>query len=251
MTGIGEWLSLYGEAVVTLTGIIGTAIAWTYTRRPRPRVRLLSKGLLYLEIENIGKRVAPNVELRFTPEYVPFPKRDHVYGTKNLGDMDNGQRYEFNMGLASDGETLSRLRETRISVSYDQRILFWHLKSFIHLSIAGPGIAGASADEHATPIAKIAGDTQELARTMNTLVTELQRVKDKIHTPPPTGGEDIPRKICSNCQWDQFAYIPHRRMDEFFCNNCDAVFRRSDNCDCPGMWCIHTPAPEQCVRRMG
>ena len=251
MTGVGEWLSVHSEAVVTFVGLMVTGLAWTYTRRPRPRIRLLSRGLLYLEIENIGKRIARNVELRFTPEYVPFINKDYAYGTKNLGDMDNGQRYEFDMGFASDGETLIRLRETRISVSYGRRILFWQVKSSTHLSIAGPGIVGSSADEHATPIAKIAASTEKLSKTMNTLITEVKGLKDRIYTPPPTGGEDIPFKTCTKCQWDEFAYLPHRRMDEFWCNNCDTVLRRSDGCDCPGMWCEHTPAPEQCVRRMG
>ncbi len=178
MTGIGEWLSVHSEAVATLLGLTGTLLVWRYTRRPRPRVRLLSLDILVLEIENIGKRVARNVELCFSPEYEPYDDRDHVYGTKNLGDMDNGQRYEFDMGWASSKEFLSRLRETKISVSYDRRILFWRVKSSTHLHLAGPGISGSnSAEGNNTPIGKIAKNTNDLAQTMNTLVTEVGNIK--------------------------------------------------------------------------
>ena len=242
-------LSAHSEAVVTFVGLIATGFAWRYAGRPRPRVRLLALDVLILEIENIGKRVARNVELCFEPEYVPFEGKDRVYGTKNLGDMDNGQRYEFGMGWASGDEFLRQLGKTEISVSYKRRFPLRPKRSCVKLG--GLGIAGSnSAEGGNTPIGKIATNTKALAATLKSLVTEVERIKDRIHIQPAAGGEGIPYKKCANCQWGQFAYHQHLPMAEFWCNNCDEVFRRSDSCECPGMWCEHTPAPGQCVRWM-
>ena len=63
-------LSDHSEAVITGVGLVATGAAWLYSGRARPRVRLLAQGVFCIEIENVGKRVAHQVDIRFTPPMI-------------------------------------------------------------------------------------------------------------------------------------------------------------------------------------
>ena len=90
-----EW----SEAIVQGLAALGGLWYWAFRSRPRVTLRLRNSNGLYLELANVGHRVAKQVTVRCNP---PIPweiaPREEFGPVEDFGDMDRGQRYVVLVG---------------------------------------------------------------------------------------------------------------------------------------------------------
>ena len=122
-----EW----SEAIVQALAAIGGLGYWAYRGRPRVTLRLLGSSLdLYLELTNVGNRIAKRVTITCDP---PIPwdvtvrgaPKDKFGPIEEFGDMDRNQRYVVLFGHSGRPESIEALDKTTFEVSHD---IAWGLR---------------------------------------------------------------------------------------------------------------------------
>ena len=116
-----EWSQAIIQGLVALGGL------WYAAYRSRPRVTLhlrIEQTLVYLDLANIGNRVARQVKVKCDPP-IPLkktlgPQHSHeLFGLcESFGDMDRGQRYEMAVGKSMGSELADELDKATFTVSH-------------------------------------------------------------------------------------------------------------------------------------
>ena len=232
----------WAEVAVQAEAALGAAWFWAYRSRPRVTLKLGMRGLVYLDLENIGNRTAKHVRVRCDPPINIFDK-DQFGPVEEFGDMDRGQRYEVAIGVPAKG-IVAELERSTIEVSHESTWGLRRHKSTIQFG--GAGLRRASSEDTSSPVGRIATAVGEIDRKLETIGAAVKVVGQQL-SPPVTGGDGIPDKSCEVCEWDHFIYAPLMSRTLFRCANCYVDYAIGDECECPGMWCEHTPAPRQCT----
>ena len=232
----------WAEVAVQAEAALGAAWYWAYRSRPRVALQLGMRGLVYLDLENIGNRTARNVRVRCDPPINIFDK-DQFGPDEDFGDMDRGQRYEVAIGVPAKG-IVAELERSTIEVSHESTWGFRRYKSTIRLG--GAGLRRASSEDTSSPVGRIAREVGEIDRKLETIGSAVKAVGQLLR-PSATGGDKITNKTCESCGWDHFIYVLLMSRTLFRCANCCVDYELNDECGCPGMWCDHTPAPRQCT----
>ena len=147
----------WSEAIVQGLAALGGAWFWAYRSRPRVTLRLTSSDSLYLELANLGNRVAKHVEVRCEP---PIPwkttlalaPREEFGLFEDFGDMDRDQRYVVLFGSPGKA-TASALENTTFEVSHESPWGFGRRKSKIRF---GTGVLSTIREDAPTAIGQIA-----------------------------------------------------------------------------------------------
>ena len=231
-----DWAQAVTQAAVALVAGVWAAL------RTRPRVTLTLglRGMVYLDVENIGKRTARQVRVRCTP---PFPMHhNRVLGPEvAFGDMEPGQRYEIALNTAG-ADLVQALENTVFEVSFDATWGTGRAKSTIR--VGGSGLLTVSSDDYSTPVGRVARSAEEVARKLDSMERDLSNVVSHLR-PLERGGRGIEMKACANCGWDHFFAHHLMQWTSFRCANCVTAFEAE--CECGERWCEHTPAPQQCT----
>ena len=232
----------WAEVVVQAEAALGAAWFWAYRSRPRVTLQLGMRGLVYVDLENIGKRTAKQVRVRCDPPIKTF--KDAQFGPiEDFGDMDRGQRYEVAIGVPARG-IVAELARSTFEVSHESTWGFRRHKSTIRFG--GAGLRRASSEDTSSPVGRIATAVSEIDRKLETIGAAIKAVGYQL-SPPVTGGDDIADKACEACRWGRFIYTPLMSTTLFQCANCHIDYDIHHECECPGVWCEHTPAPRQCT----
>ena len=242
-----EW----SEAIVqAIAAAIGGLLYWLSRSRPRVTLRLLSSAGLYLELVNVGNRVAKGVVVSCRPpvRYKDTLGRDSLasreaFGpVEDFGDMDQNQRYVVMVGIP--GQAVETLENTTFEVSHESTWGFRRRKATFRFG--GSGWRSTLGEGAATPIGEIATTVKKYEKKLEKIGEALDTVGRRLR-PPERGGEDIDFKSCATCGWKRFTYF-HGNIPRFWCANCNEQYEITADCGCQGMWCEHSPAPPQCTR---
>ena len=242
----GETGAEWGQFVIQALAAIGGLWYAFYRSRPRVTLRLRMTNFIYLELANVGNRVAKEVQVRCDPP-IPLPRVDKEDGfgpVEDFGDMDRDQVYV--LPLDHPGPHIADiLDKATFEVSHESTWWFGRRKSTIRFRGAG---ARRSIREDA-PMA-----IGEIAKTVKAHGKELKKTRVAIEAmgrrlrPPADGGDDLDLKACAGCGWGRFTYNGSGQYAEFRCANC-GMSHEDPDCECGVSWCEHRPAPRQCVRR--
>lgn len=231
-----EWGQAVTQAAVALV-----AAVWALSRsRPRVTLTLGLRGMVYLDLENIGKRTARQVRVRCTP---PFPMHhDRVLGPEvAFGDMEPGQRYEIALNTAN-ADLVQALEDTVFEVSFDATWGTGRARSTVR--VGGSGLLTVSSDDYSTPVGRLARSVEEVVRKLESMERDLSSAVSHLR-PVERGGRGIEMKTCGSCGWDHF-FVDHAiHWTRFRCANCETEF--DSGCECGERWCEHAPAPRQCT----
>ena len=149
-----EW----SEAIVQGLAALGALWYWAYRSRPRVTLRLLSSDGIYLELANVGNRVATHVRITCDPpipwsEIGVIARRDQFGPIEDFGDMSPGQRYTVMFGSASP-QSVDALDVTTFEVSHESTWGIRRRRST--MSFGGSGAQSSLREGTATPIGEIA-----------------------------------------------------------------------------------------------
>lgn len=243
--------SQWSEAIVQGLAALGGAWFWAYRSRPRVTLHLGLRGLIYLDVENIGDRAARGVQVRCHP---PLPIKELMGATgdigdfgpvEHFGDMDRGQR--FSVAVAGFGSNIvSTLENTTFEVSHEGT---WGLRRYRStLTFGGAGVRRGSREDASTPLSKIASAVSGHGQKLDKIGRSVDIVASRL-VPPAEGGGDISLKACAACGWERFRYVEYlggSNSVRFSCANCHEEYDNDTDCECGVMWCEHRPAPRQC-----
>lgn len=200
MKGPGIWLILgivvlvglvlwaghkWSEAIVQAAAALGGLLYWDYRTRPRVTLRVISSGGLYLELVNVGSRVAKQVELRCNPP-IPWEAKFTEPGAEIgpvvcFGDMDRNQRYVIMIRSLSP-ESADQLENTIFEVSHEDTWGFRRRKSTIQ--VRGSGWRSSLKEGTATPIGEIADDIKKQEQHLKRIA---DTIKGEKRQPPGQG----------------------------------------------------------------
>lgn len=239
----------WSEAIVQGLAALGGAWFWAYRSRPRVTLRLRSADSVYLELANVGNRVAKEVRVRCDP---PIPwnttmaisSKAEFGPVENFGDMDVDQRYVVPVGGLSKA-TAAALEETTFAVSHKRTWGFGRRESTIRF---GDSALSTIRDDAPTAIGQLVNEAKRHGKKLDRIEQAANTVADRL-LPPAEGGVEIALKACATCDWHRFCYSGDTANAAFWCANCGSQYERNMNCECAGMWCKHRPAPRQCSRQ--
>ena len=237
------WAEVFVQAAAAIAG----AGLWVWRGRARVVLRLGLRHSIHLDIENVGNRTAKDVRVNCIGGIHFLPPREgreaeRVFGPEEcFGDMERGQRYQVPILLAG-GHTKEAWGGLVFEVSCQGARGFGRPSK--RLTLGGPGLRLSIQDGSATPLAGIADDMGGIKETLGRLYDALAGLRAQFD-PPETGGS-IARKACRVCDWDRFLAFHALSGSRFQCANCNADYRTTEQCECVGVWCKHTPAPSQC-----
>ena len=241
-----EW----SEAIVQAIAAIGGLLYWLSRSRPRVTLRLISSGGLYLELLNVGNRVAKGVVVSCDPpiRYKDTLGRDSLASREtfgpfeDFGDMDRNQRYVVMVG--TPGRAVETLEKTTFEVSHERPWGFRRRKATFRFG--GSGWRTTLGEGTATTMGDIATTVKKYEQKLEEIGRAIKTVSHRL-LPPEQGGEDIDLKSCAACGWKWFTY--HGNYGPMFlCANCGETYEITADCECKGMWCEHSPSPPQCTR---
>lgn len=151
-----EW----AEAIVQAVAAAGGLGYWMHRSRPRVTLREWHRhGNVYIEVANVGNRIAKNVELSCKPP-IPFDpsSRREMIDIEQFGDMDRGQRHTLMIQLRSGHDTMEA---TVFAVSHDRT--FWFGRHTSTLDMTGSAWKWILRSDAATPLDDIARAAQILS----------------------------------------------------------------------------------------
>lgn len=154
----------WAEAVVQGIAALGGLGYWAYRTRPRVNVRIWERhSWVYLEVSNVGNRIAKNVELRFDP---PITRRDQQGGTAKIGpnetfgDMDRGQRYVIVIGYYG----MEHLEKGSLRIAHDRP--YWYGTRTATLDLGGSGWNWVAPEDIGVPLGDIATGVGQIAQKL-------------------------------------------------------------------------------------
>ena len=150
-----EW----AEAIVQAVAAAGGLGYWIHRSRPRVTLREWHRhGNVYIELANVGNRIAKNVELKCKPPlaFDPVSRREMI-DTEQFGDMDRGQRHTLMIQLQNTHDTMDA---TIFTVSHDRTFWFGRHKSTLNMT--GSAWTWILRSDAATPLDDIATAVQKL-----------------------------------------------------------------------------------------
>ena len=212
-------------------------------------LRLLSSNGLYLELANVGSRVAKQVEVRCDPpipwyDTLAMAPRGEFGPVEDFRDMDRDQRYVVLVG--SPGPlTVDVLNRTSFTVSHESTWGFRRRKS--KMRFGGSGGRSSLGEGAATPIGAIAETVKGHSQKLDEIKRAIEGVGHRLR-PPAEGGDHLDLKVCAACGWERFTYYGSGHHAEFLCADCGTKHETTE-CECEVTWCEHRPAPRQCVRK--
>ena len=190
---VTEWdgtTAEWSQAIIQALAALGGLWFWLYRSRPRVVLRLKSNAGLFLELDNVGSRVAKKVEMRVDP---PIPwkttlvtaPREQFGPVEGFGDMDQGQRYVVLVGSAVP-HTVDVINTTTFVVSHESTWGFRRRKSTRRFG--GSGGRSDLGEGAATPIGAIAETVKKQGQTLEKIEGAIQAVGRRL--PSPTEGDE-------------------------------------------------------------
>ena len=152
------------EAIIQALAGLGGLAYWA--SRSRSRVTLLlsrrNRGSTFLDIENVGSRIATQVRVACDPPIQIMvtsdgeDKIEKIFGpVEDFGDMDRGQRYSVEVDWRRDPDFIGDvLEEITFEVSHESTYGIRRRKSKMRLG--GEGVRRSSSEEASTPLGRIA-----------------------------------------------------------------------------------------------
>ena len=237
--------SEWSEAIVQGFAALGGLGYWVYRSRPSVTLRLRMTEFIYLELVNVGNRVARQVQVKCEPP-IPLPKlreEDQFGPVEHFGDMDRDQHYVF--PLDHPGRHIANLLDTAtFKVSHERTWGFGRRESTI--CFRGAGARRSIREDAPTTLG-------EIAKTAKNHGKELRKIREAVESvgrrllPPADGGDDLDFKVCAACGWERFTYYGSGQYAEFWCANCGT--KQNPECECGVTWCAHRPPPRQSVKK--
>ena len=177
--------SEWSEAIVQAFAALGGLAYWAYRSRSRVALRLKSSNGLYLELVNVGNRVAKRVEMTVDP---PIPwnstlvkaPRGEFGPVEDFGDMDQGQRYVIFVGSPTP-HTVDVLDATTFVVSHESTWGFRRRK--LTMRFGGSGGRSDLGEGAATPIGEIAKTLKNQTQTLEKVEKAIQAVGNRLPSP--------------------------------------------------------------------
>lgn len=180
-----EW----AEAIVQGVAALGGFGYWLYATRPRPTLTVRSyQGLIYIDIVNMGNRIAKQVSLHSDPPVgLHSNQSPDRHGLDNtLGDMARDQKYTFVLSF-SKGQTLQK---TAFILSHKHPFGFGRQVST--LALGGEAWAWSLQEQSASPTGAMVESISSIERSLKQIDLRLQSVDQKMDTlgggrfsPPP------------------------------------------------------------------
>ena len=185
----GETGAEWGQVIVQTLAALGGLWYWAFRSRSRVTLRLLSSSGLYLELANVGNRVAKQVEVRCDPpipwyETLAMAPRGEFGPVEDFGDMDRNQRYVVLVGSPVP-LTVDVLNETTFTVSHESTWAFRRRKSIIRFG--GSGARSSLGEGAATPIGEIAETVKGHSQKLDEIKGAIEAVGHRLR--PPTEGD--------------------------------------------------------------
>ena len=181
-----EW----AEAVVQGVAALGGLGYWLYATRPRPTLTVRSyQGLIYIDIVNVGGRIARQVRLHSDPPVGlhanQSPDRRGLDST--LGDMAQSQKFTFVVSFPQ-GQTLQK---TTFILSHKHPFGFGRQAST--LVLGGEAWAWSLQEQSASPTGAMIESISSIDQSLKQVDLRLQSVDQKMDTlgggrfnsPPP------------------------------------------------------------------
>ena len=115
-----DWGETRSGAKSSFRGLAALGGLWYAAHRSRPRVSLqlrIDKTLVYLDLGNVGNRVAKQANVKCEPTIrlwetlTPDQSNEWFGPCEDFGDMDRGQRYTMGGGLAGVLDSVTRWNE--------------------------------------------------------------------------------------------------------------------------------------------
>lgn len=190
---VAEWdgtSAEWSQAIIQALAALGGLWFWLYRSRPRVVLRLKSNDGLFIELDNVGSRVAKRVEMRVDP---PIPwkttlvtaPREQFGPVEDFGDMDQGQRYVVLVGSAVP-HTIDVVNATTFVVSHESTWGFRRRKSTRRFG--GSGGRSDLGEGAATPLGEIAKTVKEQRKALERIEGAIQAVGRRL--PPPAEGDE-------------------------------------------------------------
>lgn len=185
-----EW----AEAIVQAVAAVGGLGYWMYRGRPRVTLRLWQRGGgVYLELANVGNRVAKRVRLHRDPPIAAHPSEKTPIGpTEDIGDMDRGQRHTL---LISYPDGIDTLEKSIFRLSHDRS--YWFGRHTSTIDMGGSGWNWLDQGDAGTPIAHMSTLLNKHAKKQE---EQLDRIGDLLEDglgnerPDPSGDAEPHRK---------------------------------------------------------
>ena len=145
----GETRAEWGQVIIQ--GLAALGGLWYAAYRSRPRVTLqlrIDKTLVYLDLANVGNRVARRVKVKCEPrihlrETLSPDQSNEWFGPcEDFGDMDRGQRHTMAIGGSMGGGLGGVLDTVTFTVSHESAWVFGPRES--SLQFRGSGLRHVS-----------------------------------------------------------------------------------------------------------
>ena len=164
--------SEWAEAIVQAVAAAGGLGYWMYRSRPRVTLRLWQRdGGVYLELANVGNRIAKRVRLHRDPPIAAHPSEITRIGpAEDFGDMDRGQRHTL---LISYPDGIGTLEKSIFRLSHDRT--FWFGRYTSTVDMGGSGWNWLDQGDAGTPIAHIFAYLKKHAKDQE---RQLERIGD-------------------------------------------------------------------------
>ena len=177
-----EW----SEAIVQ--GLAGLGGLWFWVRRTRPRVtlRVRSRNGAYLELSNVGSRVARQVTVRCSP---PIPwqttlamaPREEFGPVEDFGDMSPDQRYVVLVG-GPGPRLVDVLDRTTFEVSHERT--WWVGRCKSTMRFGGSGGRSTLNDDAPSSIGEIAKTVERHGEKLDKIGNAIETIGRRL--PPET-----------------------------------------------------------------
>ena len=206
-----EW----SEAIVQGLAALGGLWYWAFRSRPRVTLRLRNSSGLYLELANVGHRVAKQVTVRCNP---PIPwkttlvraPREKFGPVEDFGDMDQDQRYVVLVGSLGP-RIVDVLSTTTFVVSHESTWGFRRRKSTIRFG--GSGGRSSLGEGTGTPIGEIAEAVKKQEKSLEKIGKAIETVGRRLR-PPAEGGDDLDLKACDACGCSSSEHPPQALAEQ-------------------------------------